>query len=125
LILIDLLNLVKLRYEGGEDDGALEFGVEEETHEEERVVEATHVFKHAHHRVDISSVDVHLLVHLEHLEEVEALAWACVGLGHQVSRLTELVEVVVALGVEETEEVVVELEGILLVPDDRLDALLA
>jgi hypothetical protein len=117
-----LLDLVELAHQLRENDSALEPRIQEEASEEERVVEATHVSQNSHDGVDISRVHVDLLVELEHLKEVEALAWACVWISNQISLRAELIEVVLIVSVEEAKEIVIQLERVLLIENDRLQA---
>jgi len=50
------------------------------------------------------------------------LAWACVWISNQISLRAELIEVVLIVSVEEAKEIVIQLERVLLIENDRLQA---
>ena len=120
VLLVNLLDLVELAHQLRENDSALEPRIQEEASEKERVVEATYISQDSHDGVDVPRVHVYLLVELEHLKEVETLAWACVWISNQIGLRAELIEVVLIISVEEAKEIVVQLERVLLVENDRL-----
>ena len=80
----------------------MEFGVEEETCEKERVVKTTNVLEYTHDCVYISGVHVDLFVHLKHLEKVETSAWPCIGISYKICLGTKLVEIVIRILIEES-----------------------
>ena len=123
LFLVNLLNLVKFAHKRRKDDCALEPRVEKQTCEEEWVVEPTDIFEYTHDCVDVTSVHIYLLVHFEHLEEVEANSWPSVWVSYQVGLTTHLIEVVWSLCNEEAEDVVVQFNVVLFVPDSGLQSI--
>lgn len=100
IIIFDLLDLVKFTDNWWVHELALHFWVDDKAHEEQRIVETTSIFEHSHNRVDVTRVDIDLLVYLEHLEKVEASARSSIRVSNQVCLAAQLVKEIIFFAVE-------------------------
>ena len=114
-----LLYLIKFADYGWKIYGPLEMRVDKETCKEQWIVESTNVLQHPDKGIDVSLIDIVLLVNFEVLFEEYTLTGALSIVWSKIFIMRAREEVILHYVWEDTEEVVLKLQYVLL--NERLE----